>query len=196
MLRAESLENSVAPIPATSVPVIERARSKGYQLFWVDDATVGISVDETTTADDLAAVAWAFGLPEADEHDVRDIPYADAAPLAGVPSQLARVEEYLTHPVFNTHRSETAMMRYLKQLSDRDYALDRGMIPLGSCTMKLNATTEMEPITWSEFANLHPFAPADQAEGYAELVSTLEAWLAELTGFDLAAATRPASAPQ
>jgi glycine dehydrogenase len=91
---------------------------------------------------------------------------------------------YLTHPVFRTHRSETAMLRYLRKLSDKDYALDRGMIPLGSCTMKLNATTEMEPVTWAEFANIHPFAPASRTGGYEALVSQLEGWLAEITGYD------------
>ena len=167
--------------PGPSARVIERARSKGYQLFWVDDATVGISVDETTTADDLAAVAWAFGLPDA---DVRDVPFDDARPLAGVPEALARVEEYLTHPVFNSHRSETAMMRYLKQLSDRDYALDRGMIPLGSCTMKLHAATEMAAVSWPEFSRVHPFAPEADVHGYLALIEQLEVWLAEVTGYD------------
>src|ERR1700738_72708 len=90
----------------------------------------------------------------------------------------------MTHPVFVEHRSETEMLRYLRKLADRDLALDRTMIPLGSCTMKLNATTEMMPITWPEFAHLHPFAPADQAEGYAELFAELEAALCEITGYD------------
>jgi glycine dehydrogenase len=103
---------------------------------------------------------------------------------AALPAGLLRTSPYLTHPVFQAHRSETAMLRYLRSLADRDYGLDRGMIPLGSCTMKLNATTEMEPVTWPEFANMHPYAPAEQAVGYGELVSTLEAWLAELTGYD------------
>jgi len=170
--------------PGPSRRVIDRARSKGYQLFWADDATVGISVDETTTADDLAVVAWAFGLPAADEHDVRDIPFEDAVPLAGVPSSLARAEEFLTHPVFNAHRSETAMMRYLKQLADRDYALDRGMIPLGSCTMKLNAATEMAAVSWPEFSRVHPFAPEADVHGYLAMIEQLEVWLAEVTGYD------------
>ncbi|KQZ83433.1 glycine dehydrogenase [Microbacterium sp. Root166] len=170
--------------PGPSGRVVERARSKGFQLFQADDATVGISVDETTTADDLAAVAWAFGLPDVDEHDVRDIPFDAAEPLAGVPSSLARVEEFLTHPVFNTHRSETAMMRYLKQLSDRDYALDRGMIPLGSCTMKLNAATEMAAVSWPEFSRVHPFAPEADVHGYLAMIEQLEVWLAEVTGYD------------
>ncbi|MBN9191723.1 aminomethyl-transferring glycine dehydrogenase [Microbacterium sp.] len=170
--------------PGPAARVIERARSKGYQLFWVDDATVGVSVDETTTADDLAAVAWAFGLPDADEHDVRDLPFAAAPPLAGVAQVLRREDEYLTHPVFRTHRSETAMMRYLKQLADRDYALDRGMIPLGSCTMKLNAATEMAAVSWPEFSRVHPFAPEADVRGYLAMIEQLETWLAELTGYD------------
>jgi glycine dehydrogenase len=170
--------------PGPSERVIERARSRGYQLFWATDAIVGISVDETTTADDLAAVAWAFGLPDADEHDERRIPFADAAPLAGVADALLRDDEYLTHPVFNTHRSETAMMRYLKQLADRDYALDRGMIPLGSCTMKLNAATEMAAVSWPEFSRVHPFAPEADVHGYLAMIEQLETWLAEVTGYD------------
>jgi glycine dehydrogenase len=175
--------------PGPSGRVIERARSKGYQLFWVDDATVGISVDETTTAADLAAVAWAFGLPEmhensTDESDARDLPFADATPLRRVAADLHRFDEYLTHPVFNSHRSETAMMRYLKQLADRDYALDRGMIPLGSCTMKLNAATEMAAVSWPEFSKVHPFAPANDVHGYLAMIEQLETWLAEVTGYD------------
>lgn len=170
--------------PGPSRRVIERARSKGYQLAWIDDATVGVSVDETTTADDLAAVAWAFGLPAADEHDVRDVPYADAEPLRAVSPSLLREDEYLTHPVFSSHRSETAMMRYLKTLADRDYALDRGMIPLGSCTMKLNAATEMAAVSWPEFSRVHPFAPEADVHGYLALIEQLESWLAELTGYD------------
>ena len=170
--------------PGPSQRVIERARSRGYQLFWADDATVGISVDETTTADDLAAVAWAFGLPVADEHGDRAVAFADAAPLAGVTDALLRDDEYLTHPVFNTHRSETAMMRYLKQLADRDYALDRGMIPLGSCTMKLNAATEMAAVSWPEFSRVHPFAPEADVRGYLAMIEQLETWLAEVTGYD------------
>ena len=97
---------------------------------------------------------------------------------------LLRDDEYLTHPVFNTHRSETAMMRYLKQLADRDYALDRGMIPLGSCTMKLNAATEMAAVSWPEFSRVHPFAPEADVRGYLAMIEQLETWLAEVTGYD------------
>ncbi|MEV4688809.1 aminomethyl-transferring glycine dehydrogenase [Microbacterium sp. LWH3-1.2] len=189
-LRSDSFFDTIrVATPGASRRVIERARERGYQLFWVDDATVGVSVDETTTAADLAAVAWAFGLPEheflgAGEQGERVLAFADAAPLAGVPSGLHRVEEFLTHPVFNSHRSETAMMRYLKQLSDRDYALDRGMIPLGSCTMKLNAATEMAAVSWPEFSRVHPFAPEDDVRGYLAMIEQLEVWLAEVTGYD------------
>jgi len=170
--------------PGPSRRVIDRARSRGFQLFWADDATVGVSVDETTTADDLAVIAWAFGLPDADEHGTRDLPFADAPALAGVPTALRRTDEYLTHPVFHAHHSETAMMRYLKQLADRDYALDRGMIPLGSCTMKLNAATEMAAVSWPEFSRVHPFAPEDDVHGYLAMIEQLETWLAEVTGYD------------
>ncbi|XKF88852.1 aminomethyl-transferring glycine dehydrogenase [Microbacterium lacus] len=176
-------------VPGRAERVIERARERGYQLHWVDDATVGVSVDETTTAGDLAAVAWAFGLPEgefagAGDQGERALPFAVASALAGVPSSLARGDEFLTHPVFNTHRSETAMMRYLKLLADRDYALDRGMIPLGSCTMKLNAATEMAAVSWPEFSRVHPFAPEADVRGYLALIEQLETWLAEVTGYD------------
>lgn len=176
-------------VPGPSERVIDRARERGFQLFWADDASVGVSVDETTTDEDLAAIAWAFGVPErellgAGAQGERTVPFADAQPLAGVPASLSRVEEFLTHPVFNSHRSETAMMRYLKQLSDRDYALDRGMIPLGSCTMKLNAATEMAAVSWPEFSKVHPFAPEADVHGYLALVEQLEVWLAEVTGYD------------
>jgi glycine dehydrogenase len=170
--------------PGPSARVIDRARTRGYQLFWASDAIVGVSVDETTTADDLAAVAWAFGLPDEDEHGDRALPFGDADPLAGVSDALLRDDDFLTHPVFNTHRSETAMMRYLKQLADRDYALDRGMIPLGSCTMKLNAATEMAAVSWPEFSRVHPFAPEADVHGYLAMIEQLESWLAEVTGYD------------
>ncbi|MCR2818461.1 aminomethyl-transferring glycine dehydrogenase [Microbacterium sp. zg.Y1090] len=168
-------------VPGDAARVIERARSRGYQLFWASDASVGVSIDETTTAADLAAVAWAFG---AAEQPGAGIGFADAEPLAGVDASLHRREEFLTHPVFTSHHSETAMMRYLKHLADRDYALDRGMIPLGSCTMKLNAATEMAAVSWPEFSRVHPFAPADDVAGYLAMIEQLESWLAEVTGYD------------
>ncbi|MCX6502627.1 MAG: aminomethyl-transferring glycine dehydrogenase [Microbacterium sp.] len=159
--------------------IIDRAREAGYQLAWIDDATVGISVDETTDARDLAAVAGAFGI-----HGPDTLAWQETTPLAGVASGLHRADEYLQHPVFHTHRSETAMMRYLKTLADRDYALDRGMIPLGSCTMKLNAATEMAAVSWPEFARVHPFAPEADVRGHLALIEQLETWLAEVTGYD------------
>src|SRR4029453_217984 len=118
-----------------------------------DDDTVAVACDETTTVDTLRAVAAAFGVEPGNLDDAAD----------ALPADLRRRTPYLTHPVFSAHRSETAMMRYLRTLSDKDLALDRTMIPLGSCTMKLNAATEMAAITWPEFANLHPFVPAEQA---------------------------------
>jgi glycine dehydrogenase len=142
-------------------------------LRLVDADTVGVACDETTVDAHLRAVWDAFGV------EAHTGPVASALPAA-----LARTSEFLTHPVFSSHHSETAMLRYLRRLSDLDYALDRGMIPLGSCTMKLNATTEMEPVTWPEFADIHPFAPAAQVQGYEALVSSLEGWLAEVTGYD------------
>lgn len=164
-------------VPGLAKTIVERADAAGYLLWAADEASVQVSVDETTTAEDLAAIANAFGLPE-----VQRIEWDESN--TAIPAELVRSSEYLTHPVFNTHRSETALMRYLKTLADRDYALDRGMIPLGSCTMKLNAATEMEAVSWPEFAGLHPFAPEAQVVGSLALVEQLENWLAEVTGYD------------
>jgi glycine dehydrogenase len=138
---------------------------------------VRIALSEVTTRPHLDAVLAAFGLGPA------DFDALDATTAEPLPEELLRHSQFLTHEVFNSYRSETEMLRYLRTLSDRDFALDRGMIPLGSCTMKLNATAEMEPISFSGFADLHPFAPAEDAAGYAELVESLEAWLAEVTGY-------------
>ncbi|MBD2758797.1 aminomethyl-transferring glycine dehydrogenase [Yimella sp. cx-573] len=154
--------------------VVEAARDRGINIWRVDADHVSVSVDETTTDEELAGVAAAFGVNA-------PVP-ADGEPTFA--ASLVRESEYLGHPVFNSHHSETQMLRYLRSLSDRDYALDRGMIPLGSCTMKLNATTEMESVTWPEFANLHPFAPAEQTVGIRELVGELEQWLCAITGYD------------
>jgi glycine dehydrogenase len=147
-------------VPGLARNVVERARELGLNLWEADEATVHVAVDETTTSDELSRVVEAFGF------DPRtDVPVSLTEPPASLPESLRRTSAYLEHPVFNTHQSETQMMRYLKQLADRDYALDRGMIPLGSCTMKLNAATEMQSVTWPEFANLHPFAPEADVEG-------------------------------
>ncbi|MEU3327593.1 aminomethyl-transferring glycine dehydrogenase [Streptomyces albus] len=168
-----------ARVPGRAADVVERAREAGINLRLTDADHVGIACDETTGREQLAAVWQAFGVTGAADLDALDAATGDA-----LPDGLLRTDEYLTHPVFHEHRSETAMLRYLRRLADRDYALDRGMIPLGSCTMKLNATTEMEPVTWPEFGGLHPFAPAEQAEGYLTLIRELEERLAEVTGYD------------
>ncbi|MCW2667250.1 MAG: glycine dehydrogenase [Frankiales bacterium] len=158
--------------------VVAAAAGSGIDLRLVDADTVGISTDETTTRRHLDAVVAAFGGPATD-WDALDAATADA-----LPAELARTSPYLTHEVFHSFHSETAMLRYLRGLSDKDLALDRTMIPLGSCTMKLNATTEMEPVTWPEFGALHPFTPAANAQGYRQLVDDLERWLCEVTGYD------------
>ncbi|MCX4646830.1 aminomethyl-transferring glycine dehydrogenase [Streptomyces sp. NPDC055059] len=157
--------------------VVSAAREGGVNLHLVDADHVSISCDETTTRTQLGAVWTAFGVEA-------DVDALDAAAVDTLPAGLLRGDDYLTHPVFHAYRSETSMLRYLRKLADRDYALDRGMIPLGSCTMKLNATTEMEPVTWPEFGQLHPFAPAEQAQGYLTLIRELEERLAEVTGYD------------
>jgi glycine dehydrogenase len=162
--------------PGRGDELVERALAAGLNLRAVDGDTVGLSFDETSDAGVLDRVAEAFGLAPLD-------PDAPAAP-PGIPEAERRTSGFLTHPVFHEHRSETEMLRYLRRLADKDVALDRAMIPLGSCTMKLNATTEMEPVTWPEFAAIHPFAPLDQAEGYRALIADLEATLAQLTGYD------------
>ncbi len=156
----------------SATDVLEQAVAAGYNLRLVDATTVGVSFDETVDEADLAAVCDIFGVAVTD------------TAAAGWTDELARSSEFLTHPTFHRYRSETEMLRYLRRLQDKDIALDRSMIPLGSCTMKLNATSEMVPITWPEFADLHPFAPIDQATGYVGLIAELETWLAEITGYD------------
>jgi glycine dehydrogenase len=156
----------------------ERARAAGYNLYLAHDDALQVSCDETTTDERLRELVAAICFVERPD----DVELAE--PAAELPSELRRTSAYLTHPVFSEHRSETAMLRYLRRLADFDIALDRSMIPLGSCTMKLNAAAEMEPISWPEFARVHPFAPAAQAGGYLELIESLEFRLARLTGYD------------
>ncbi|WP_217376774.1 aminomethyl-transferring glycine dehydrogenase [Paenarthrobacter ureafaciens] len=160
-------------VPGKASKVIGAAEARGINLRHIDEDTVGVSVDETTTPEVLSAVAVAFGAG----------PVGDAAGFE-LASDVLRTSDFLQHPVFNTHRSETQLLRYIRKLSDRDLALDRTMIPLGSCTMKLNATAEMEAISWPEFASIHPFAPDSQTEGWRELITGLEADLTEITGYD------------
>jgi len=165
------------------------ARARGEQInLRIGSGTLGIAVDETTTAETIEAVWRAFGGKLA--YDEIEDGVSDALPL-----ELMRATTFLTHPVFHAHRSETELLRYMRKLSDRDLALDRAMIPLGSCTMKLNATTEMIPLTWPAFGNLHPFAPVEQAKGYHALFARLEKWLADITGYD-AVSLQPNSGAQ
>jgi glycine dehydrogenase len=151
--------------------VMARARDAAVNLRRVDDTTVGIALDETTTPEIVERVRGLFDS-------------ASPRRVTGIPDALARASDLLTHPVFRRYHSESQLLRYLRKLSDRDLALDRTMIPLGSCTMKLNATVEMMPITWPGFADMHPFAPVEQADGYTELFAGLEAALCEITGYD------------
>ncbi|WP_433833362.1 aminomethyl-transferring glycine dehydrogenase [Actinoplanes sp. CA-015351] len=171
--RAAFFDTVTARVPGKAAEIVAAAAAGNVDLRLVDADHVSISTDETTTSAHVATVLQAFGVTKLEKSGE-----------AVIPAALNRTTDYLTHPVFNTHHSETAMLRYLRKLSDRDYALDRGMIPLGSCTMKLNATTEMEAVTWPEFANIHPFAPKSQTQGYEDLVAQLESWLAEITGYD------------
>ncbi len=159
----------LARVPGRADEVIAAAKANGINLWRVDDDHVSAACDEATTHEHVAAVLEAFGVPAADPV------------CAGI---VNRTSEFLTHPAFTQYRTETAMMRYLRMLADKDIALDRSMIPLGSCTMKLNAAAEMESITWPEFARLHPFAPASDTPGLRRLIGELESWLVQITGYD------------
>ncbi len=159
--------------------IVERGVAYGVNFRKVDERTLGLSLDETTTRTDVERI-WQIFCAD-------DVPFTvahlDAAAPGALPPSLARSTAFLTHPTFNRYHSETEMLRYLRRLADLDIALDRSMIPLGSCTMKLNATSEMIPVSWREFSHLHPFAPADQAEGYRELIADLERMLCAATGY-------------
>jgi glycine cleavage system P protein (glycine dehydrogenase) len=163
-------------VPGGAAEAVKRARASGYNLHLAGPDLVQVACDETTTDDHVAAVVAAIAGSDQPLAPARGGPDA-------IPAGLRRTSEFLTHPVFSAYRSETAMLRYLRRLSDYDIALDRSMIPLGSCTMKLNAAAEMEPISWPEFAGLHPFAPADQAAGYRELIGGLQEALIAITGY-------------
>ncbi|GAA1722640.1 aminomethyl-transferring glycine dehydrogenase [Isoptericola hypogeus] len=202
-----------AVVPGRAEQVVTAAAAAGYNLYVADADHVQIACDETTTAADVAAVLSAFTSvlgngagAEADAvhraagepsppADV-EVPEVEGAlapvnasarglgsPAADLPTAVTRATPFLEHPIFHQHRSETSMLRYLRRLADKDLALDRTMIPLGSCTMKLNATAEMEAISWPGFADIHPYVPADQARGYAEMIDALESQLAEITGY-------------
>ncbi len=166
-----------------------KANAARLNLRAIDANSLGISLDETTTREDVIAIAALLGA-KIDDIDALDANTADA-----LPASLVRTSSFLTHPVFDTHRSEHELLRYMRQLADKDLAMDRTMIPLGSCTMKLNATAEMIPVTWPEFGNIHPLAPADQTAGYTQLIDELEAMLVECTGYD-AVSLQPNSGAQ
>ena len=170
---------------ADTAAIRTAAESAGINLRYFDDGRIGVSFDETVSRDDVSAVAALFGATIDFDADVS----------SSIPAYAVRETQYLTHPVFNTHHSEHELLRYLRSLADKDLAMDRTMIPLGSCTMKLNATAEMIPITWPEFALIHPLAPADQSAGYKELIDSLEAMLVEITGYD-AVSLQPNSGAQ
>ncbi|MCZ3389322.1 MAG: aminomethyl-transferring glycine dehydrogenase [Actinomycetia bacterium] len=169
-------------VPGRAEKVLRAARGRGINLRHVDADTIGISTDEVTLRANVEDVWASFGVENVDIDALDELIVTEGD--IGVPAELVRTSEFLTHPVFSSHRSETEMLRYLRRLQDKDVALDRSMIPLGSCTMKLNATTEMEAVTWPEFANIHPFAPLEQAQGYLELIDQLEEWLIAITGYD------------
>ena len=161
------------PVGDRQSRIMAAAVARGINLRDVGRDRIGISVDETTTEAHLAAVCAAF-----------DVPLAAPVTAPAIPEAMLRTTPYLTHPIFHMNRAESEMMRYMRRLSDRDLALDRAMIPLGSCTMKLNAAVEMMPVTWPAFNSIHPFAPADQAQGYAEMLADLSEKLCEITGYD------------
>jgi glycine dehydrogenase len=178
VLHGDFFDTVTAVVPGLAASVVSAARDLGVNLHLADDDHVRIACDEMTTRDHLSVVWKAFGVA------VPNVDSLDEDTADGIPPELARTTAYLTHPVFHAHRSETALLRYLRSLSDKDVALDRSMIPLGSCTMKLNATAEMEPITWPEFADLHPFAPVEDAAGLLKVIADLEHWLAQITGYE------------
>ncbi len=175
LLHREFFDTVVVRAPGRAAAIVAEASARGVLLRLVDEDHVGVSCGETTTAGHVAAALEAFGVTtRGGEDDDRG---------TALPPSLLRRGPILSHPVFSAHHSETAMLRYLRRLSDRDFALDRGMIPLGSCTMKLNATTEMEPVGLPGFAEIHPFAPLESTPGYLSLIDDLETWLARVTGY-------------
>jgi glycine dehydrogenase len=181
-LGAEVVHNNFFDTIRIKTPIADawqqRLLENQINVLRVDSETIGVSIDETVDLETLSVLLETYAQAKVDidqlwlKFDSR------------IPTEIARKSEYLNHPVFHTHQNETAMLRYIKSLADKDYALDRGMIPLGSCTMKLNAATEMQAVTWPEFANLHPFVPIAQADGSYALIRELENWLVEITGYD------------
>ena len=179
-VQAHAFDTLSITMGSDTASLLASARQSGYNLRQIDAQTVGISLDETTTRSDIDAL-WSLFASQG--QPLPDWTTFESGVEALIPRELRRSSDFLTHPVFNSYQSETGMLRYIRALSDKDLALDRSMIPLGSCTMKLNATSEMIPITWPEFAQPHPFAPADQLQGYALLDEQLRRWLCEATGY-------------
>lgn len=175
----------------TATQLQAAAVEQGVNVRVIDDHTVGVSFGEAITKNDVIALLTAFGVPASQ----LDIAAATTTTVSNISPVFARESKYLTHPVFNSYHSETQMLRYMKTLENRDLSLNWSMISLGSCTMKLNATVEMAPITWPEVANMHPFAPLNQTQGYAEMIESLNRDLAEITGF-AAVSTQPNSGAQ
>ena len=172
-------------VPDAADAVVEAALAAGINLRRLNADTVSVSLDETCDEATVAHLLDVFGtLPDGRAPDVGTVAELAASAPSGIAGELRRTSEYLTHPTFSSYRSETEMMRYLRRLASADVALDRSMIPLGSCTMKLNAAAEMTPVTWPQFADIHPFAPPDQWEGYRQIIADLERWLAAVTGYD------------
>ena len=175
-LLSESFFDTVTLVNVDAQVLVENALAHGINIRQTSPSRVSITVDETTTDLDIKRLLAAVAPGTSKDEVVNGV--------AGIPCELSRTSPFLQHPVFNSHHSETALLRYMRNLADKDIALDRSMIPLGSCTMKLNATTEMEPITWAEFAGIHPFAPLDQAKGYLTMIRELESDLVAITGYD------------
>ncbi len=193
-LRAAGYELSAAhffdtvtvKVPGLAAQILKAALTEGLNLRFVDENTLSFSLDETSTQATVSSLWKAFAVEySTHKHNgtANSIAALDATTKDAIPQDLRRSSSFLTHPTFNRYHSETEMLRYLQHLSSKDLALDRTMIPLGSCTMKLNATTQMEPVSWPEFANIHPFAPSDQTQGYQALISELEQALVAITGY-------------
>jgi glycine dehydrogenase len=182
VVHSEFFDTLQVRFPGKAAAVVAHAKNRDVLIHLVDEDTVSLSLDETTVGENTGLLKGSLEQALAEIFELSDYLGASSAPA--LPGALARTSSFLDHPVFHTHRSETSMMRYLKSLADKDYALDRGMIPLGSCTMKLNSATEMEAVTWKEFGGLHPFAPLEDTQGYMIMMSHLEQWLSELTGYD------------
>jgi len=184
LAHAEYFDTLAVDVPQDALhKILDAARAKRINLRTLSPTRIGVALDETVTGEDIDDVVAAFAARTRASVGARHAVEIRSGKTA-IPKALARTTPFCTHPVFNTHHSETEMLRYLKRLEDRDLSLTSAMIPLGSCTMKLNATTEMIPVTWQKFGRIHPFAPREQALGYATLFRQLETWLAEITGFE------------